>query len=176
MSSYSGYSPGNPNRGYQRVRGSGGGGYGGQQNPQPAINNPQFSEDFYVYSVNVASITTLATENVNFQIQADSDFEWVEGTCSANLNANAEPWTDAAVIPITIQIQDAGSGRLLLSNPVPITGLFGTGKQPFILPVTRRFNAKSTVNVTLVSFSASTWNNIFINFIGRKIFDLRAKS
>lgn len=146
----------------------------GQQNPQPVPGGGQvqYTEDFFTYSINIGSITTLATSTQQINIQADSDFEWVMSTASGNLNGNSEPWTDACVIPITVTIVDSGSGRQLMNSAMPMSGLAGTGKQPFILPIPRRFNAKSTVTLVFTSFSASTWDHLFFNMIGRKIFDV----
>lgn len=143
------------------------------QNPQSAqMGGAQFTEDYFTYSLAVGTLTTLATSNLTINIQADSAFDWIMSTYSGNLNGNSEPWTDAYILPVTVQISDGGSGRQLLSAATPVSSIAGTGKQPFILPVTRRFMPKSTVTFTFTSYSASTWNNIFFNLIGRKVFEL----
>lgn len=143
------------------------------QNPQQIAGMPQFTEDYFIYSLNVGSVASLATVNASLTIQADSDFDWVMATVAGNLHGNSEPWTDATIIPITVLVTDGGSGRVLMSSGVPLTSLAGTGKQPFINPVVRRFKAKSTVNFGFTSYDPTTaWDNLFFNLIGRKIFEL----
>lgn len=152
-------------------------GAGGHQNPRTmrgGANQPQFTQDFYIYSVSIAAILTNATSIQNIAIQADSDFEWIMTTFFGYESGATEPFTDAIQLPITVLITDAGSGRQLFSNPVPVSSLAGTGKQPFILPIPRRFKAKSTVTLAFTSFSTSTYDNIYFNMIGRKIFPLGA--
>lgn len=134
----------------------------------------QFYVDFYAYVVPVGSLASAASSVQNIQVQADSDFEWIETTVSANLNGGTTPWQDSIIIPVTVQIQDGGSGRQLLSNPVPISGLGGTGKQPFILPESRVFKSRTNIQLTFTNFGGATWDNIFFNMIGRKIFQFGA--
>lgn len=161
---------GGPNRGGNNYAG-----YGGQQNPMGvggAGAAPQFSQDYYVYGVTIAALAAGVTNTQNIQVQADSDFEWIMSTVSGNLHGSAEPWLDTSIIPVTLLVTDAGSGRQLEQLAVPITTVAGTGKQPFILPVSRRFKSKSSITLAFTSFSASQWDNIFFNMIGRKIFQL----
>lgn len=169
-----------PNRGryYRPSYGNQAGGYaippqGQNVAPLPSdAPEKQFTQDFYVYSVNIPSLTTGATNIQSIQIQADSDFEWIMATVSANESGETEPFTDAQIIPITVLITDAGSGRQLFSIPVPVATIAGTGKQPFILPVPRTFKSKSTITLAFTSISANTWQNFYFDLIGRKIFDV----
>ena len=92
-------------------------------------------------------------------------------TVSANVDGT-EPQTDNIVIPVTVIITDQGSGRQLMSAGVPITAYAGNGKQPFILPIPRRFMAKSTVTLVFNNYGGDKYDNIFFNMIGRKIFSL----
>lgn len=161
------YAAGNPNN-YL--------GAGGQQNPAlippGASGQQQFTEDFYTYAVTLAAITAGQTLNQTIQIQADSDFQWIMASTSANVASADEPWTDALIIPITVLMTDAGSGRLLMSIPVPVTGIAGTGKQPFILPIPRTFKSKSSITLSFTNYGGSTYDNFYFNMIGRKIFDV----
>lgn len=169
------------------MRGVGGpGGYPGPGgNYTPQIQNPrpipgsggQLTEDFFTYTVALASLLAGATANSQVTIQADSNFEWVETTVSANLDGNTDDQNlDNINIPIVVTVTDGGSGRQLMNVPVPLSGLAGTGKQPFILPVPRMFAAKSTIVFVFTSFSANKWDNIYFNLIGRKIFNLGNQS
>lgn len=158
------------------------GNYGGAgQVTQPSTGGPrvvagsggQQTEDFFIYGISIASIATNVTVNQQITIQADSNFEWVMSTVEGNLTGNTDDQNlDGITIPLTVNIVDGGSGRNLMSSPIPLSGIAGTGKQPFILPVPRMFSAKSTVTFSFYNFSANTWLNIYFNLIGRKIFDL----
>lgn len=167
MSPSYGYRGGNPNYGGAALSAPG-------QNPRviPGSGGQQ-TEDFYTYQVKVGTLAAGATFPISFNIQADSNFEWVMSTASGNLDGNTDDQNlDSITIPVLVSITDGGSGRILNSQPVPMSGICGTGKQPFILPVPRMFLAKSTVNLAFTSYSANQWDNIYMNFIGRKIFNL----
>lgn len=159
------YAGANFNAGYGMV----GPGYQPQAMPGGS-DQPQIVEDFFVYSLSIPSLDAGATSNQNIAIQADSDFEWMMTTCAGMLTGTTEPWSDAIQIPITVLVTDGGSGRQLLNQAVPITGIAGTGRQPFIMPISRIFEAKSTVNFTFTSFSGATWIDIYFNLIGKKRF------
>lgn len=148
-------------------------GAGGMQNPQMVAGaGGQFTEDFYTYETSLASLAAAATATSNFTIQADSDFDWIMTTVSANIDGVTEPAPDNIIIPITVIITDQGSGRQLMSAGVPLTSYAGNGKQPFILPIPRRFMAKSTVTLVFNNYGGSKYDNIFFSMIGRKIFNL----
>lgn len=152
----------------------GGPGYApGSQNPgYVAGSRGKFTEDFFTYQFTLATLAAAATSTAVVTIQADSDFDWIMTTCSGNLNGGSTPWSDAIIIPVTIIITDSGSGRQLMSAGVPITSLAGSGKQPFILPIRRRFKALSSVSAVFTNYGAGQYDNIYFNMIGRKIFKL----
>ena len=147
---------------------------GGQmpsQNNSGQVFQNNYLEDFFVYSASLGNLAPAAQANVNLQIQADAIFEWVMATCYGNLHGATPPFTDAALLPVSVQLIDSGSGRQLFSGAIPITSFAGTGKQPFILPVSRFFRARSNIQITATNFdAASTYDNLFLNFIGRKLF------
>lgn len=142
-------------------------GVGSSPNAQPV----QFWEDFAIYEIDSGSIANGVTVNANLSIQQDSAFKWMKAAYFADL-AGAAQTDSTRVIPLaTIQITDAGSGRNLFSNPVPIPSVFGTGQLPLILPIPRRFKPFSQINFTFTNFSAATtYSNIRLSLIGTKIF------
>jgi hypothetical protein len=140
--------------------------------PAPVGGPAQWTDDYFVYNVNVPSLATGAISTQTFQVQADSDFEWMMTTAYGTITAPTEPYSDASVIPVTVQITDSGSARNLFLNAVPLNTIAGSGKQPYILPQPRIFQARSTVTCLFTSISANTQINIFMCFHGRKIFSL----
>lgn len=145
----------------------------GQQNRQQIQVDGAiyFGQDFYIYTAALGNIAPSATSQVNIQIQSDSDFEWIEATCYGNLHGQTPPFTDNTLLPINITLIDSGSSRQLFNAPIPIVSVAGTGKQPFILPVSRLFKAYTNIQVIATSFDATnTYDFVSLNFIGRKLF------
>lgn len=144
------------------------------QDQQPGADRALFYVDFFVYVVPISatnSIAASATSVQQLQVQADSDFEWIECTITGNLHGGAAPFADTIFMPITVQIVDGGSGRQLLSAPTPFQSIGGSGKQPFILPESRVFKARTNIQFTFVNLdAANVYDNVFMNLIGRKIF------
>ena len=146
-----------------------------QGNPQDQQiqvgNSVYFGQDFYIYQALFGTFAANASNQVNLQIQSDSDFEWIESTCYGNMSGATAPFLETALLPINISMVDSGSSRQLFSGPIPLTSFAGTGKQPFILPVTRLFKSYSNIQIVATSFDGTnTYNNVSLNLIGRKLF------
>lgn len=136
------------------------------------MQNVQFIEDYFVYQLDFTGLAGGTTGNGSIQVQADSDFKWIKATHESNI-ANAVQTDSTRVIPlVTINLTDTGSGRQLMSAPVPIENIYGTGLLPFLLPVPRIFRARSTISVTVSNFTAATTYNIRLSFIGTKLFKM----
>jgi hypothetical protein len=145
--------------------------HGQYPRPVSSRNRAQYTDDFFIYPISIGSLAAGAVFNGNIQIQADSDFEWIESTCFGWMDTATAPFTDGTIMPVNIQIVDSGSGRQLFNAPTPINSFAGTGKQPFILPVPRKFMARSTINIFATNADPTNkYDDIFLNFIGRKIF------
>lgn len=127
--------------------------------------------DYFAYSVDIAEADLLpnSSVSVNFNIQRDSDFVWTMGTFFENLAGAAQQNGVIDMPPATVQIIDTGSGRALLETPAPVTSLFGTGSLPFILPVPRVFDARSTIVVQLSNYGTSAFG-LGLTFIGYKAY------
>lgn len=130
-----------------------------------------FAQDFYIYQVSFGAFATNAQVVVNLQIQSDSDFEWIETTCYGNMTGATPPFSDVILLPISIAMVDSGSSRQLFSGGVPLTSMAGTGKQPFILPVSRLIKSYSNIQITGTSFDGTNaYANVAMSLIGRKLF------
>ncbi len=142
--------------------------------PLPTPNQPQvqYVEDDFIYEVDAAALAAGATFNGNIQVQADSDFKLVKLAGMADL-AGAAQTASGLVIPLaSINIVDTGSGRTLMSSPVPWGSIVGTPGLPFILPVPRIFKARSNISFTIANYSVATTYNLRLSLIGTKIFQL----
>ena len=131
----------------------------------------KFDEDFFVYQF--PTFTSLAVGGNQTQsviIQADSDFIIEKLTYQADLAGVAQNDSTRVIPNVTVLITDTGSGRQLSNIAVPITAIFGTGQEPFILPRPKRIAARSTIQAILVSFEAVSVPTIRLSLIGRKVF------
>lgn len=131
----------------------------------------QYSEDFFIYQANVASLGPGLSVSVNIPIQHDSAFEWMFTSGGSLVN------TGGLQVPrVVVQVADQTSGRNLFSNPIPLPccagNLASSGPgQYFVNPIPRRFMSKTNVLVTFTSLeTVSTTVNLSLQLIGRKIF------
>lgn len=136
------------------------------------LDSTQYEADWYTYLFNIGSIVGTASSTPSpVQIQADSAFELMQLNITSTFNGFTAPYSRANITPVTLYIQDGGTGRYLMSNPVPAPLICGDGQLPFILPTERIFKPKSTVNLTVQGYTAGTYDNIYVAMIGRKLFD-----
>lgn len=138
----------------------------------PARQGVQRIEDFFTYQVSFDALLSLTSQDGNIQIQADSDFKWISGTYYATIADAAFVQQTQPIPNVTIQITDSGSGRQLLSAPIPVPSLFGIGVLPFIMPIPRIFKARSNISFTVANFDAAVDYNLTVQLIGTKIFTL----
>lgn len=130
------------------------------------------SDEFYIYSTGrpAAAIAPAGTSNINIQIQADSDFLIEKLSFNADI-AGASQTESGRLLPnVSVLLTNTGSGRQLMNQQFPLTGLFGSGELPFILPRQYLLPASSTLNIQMVSFEAAVSPFITLNFIGRKLY------
>jgi hypothetical protein len=138
-------------------------------------DNKEYIDDWFI---NVATwgngnFTPGQSQISILQIQQDSMFELIEITASGNLHGQTPPFLDNVILPIVVQITDTGSNRTLFSAPLPMTLFAGSGKQPFILPISRMFQPLATVRLDATNTDlANTYDNVFLALIGRKIYDV----
>ena len=133
-----------------------------------ALPTVETTKDFYNYVVDFIGLASGATTTQTFNIDTDSMFFLMKLTQQSDIAAAAVT-RSANVIPLcTIQVNDGGSTRQLFSEPAPIPAVFGTGENPFMLPVPRQFSPGSTVSVTLSNYSAATTYNTRLVFSGAK--------
>lgn len=130
-----------------------------------------YSEDYYAYLFNLATLASLATQPIQTVMESDSDFETI--LLSAGCIRNATTGGLSPVQGLQMQWQDGGEQRNLFSNPTNWGQITGLGNNPLVLPLTRIFLAKTPVTFTLTSVdTAVAMNDIYILMEGRKIFQL----
>lgn len=137
----------------------------------PAPLTPRvIAEDFYTYGIQFQNLNSGDTDTGFIQIEADSDFLIQKLAYFSNFDDSQVTVFTQDVPLVTILIVDTGSGRQIMNIPIPIGALFGDGRLPYILPTPKLFTKNSRINVTLFNFGAEDYEDIWINFEGKKIF------
>lgn len=131
------------------------------------------AQQFFIYTSGRSAAGIAAGGGVqNFQISilADSDFLIEKLTFNSDVAAAAQ--TDGTrILPnVNVLLTNTGNGNQLMNVQVPVTGLFGTGQLPFILPVPYLLPATSTLQGVLTSYEAAAVDFVTLNFIGRKLY------
>lgn len=137
----------------------------------PPVGGPRvIAEDFFTYTIQFQAFNSGDTATGFIQIEADSDFLIQKLAYFSNVE-NEQVTVQTLDVPLaTILIVDTGSGRQLMNAPVPIGALFGDGRLPYILPTPKLFTKNSRINVTLFNFGDADYEDVWINFEGKKIF------
>lgn len=127
----------------------------------------------FIYTTGrLAAIATGATVNTSIVIQADADFALEKLTYSADIAGATQTNSTRTVPNVSVLLTASSSGAHMMNNAAPISGVFGTGDLPMILPYPYILNANSQLQITLVSFEAAVTPSITLNFIGRKLYRL----
>ena len=130
------------------------------------------SDEFYIYTTGrpAAALAPAGTLTTNIQIQADSDFLIEKMSFNADV-AGATQTESSRLLPNAhVLLTNTGSGRNLMNVQFPLTGIFGGGELPFILPRQYLLPGSSTLQIQIVSFEAAISPFITLNFIGRKLY------
>lgn len=130
------------------------------------------NDEFFIYTTGrpAAGLAAAGQSATNIQIQADSDFLIEKLSFNADI-AGATQTESTRLLPnVSVLLTNTGSGRQLMNLQMPLTGLFGSGELPMILPRQYLLPASSTLQIQLVSFEAAIVPFITLNFIGRKLY------
>jgi hypothetical protein len=135
-------------------------------------NQVIISDEFFIYSTGrpAAALAPAATSTTNISILNDSDFLVEKLSFNADI-AGATQTASGLLLPnVSVLLTNTSNGKQLTNVQVPLTGFFGTGQLPFILPRQYLIPASSTLQIQLISFEAAISPFITLNFIGRKIY------
>jgi hypothetical protein len=128
-----------------------------RNNMPPVFNPREGNEDYFFYAATVTGLqSTAASATSIINIDADSDFlctalSYQAVITTAGLGALVTEATN--VIPVvTLQINDTGSGKSLMNQPVPLGSIAGDGKRPYRLPRPRVFQSNATVQLNWLAY------------------------
>jgi hypothetical protein len=141
---------------------------------------PDNPKDWYSYPLNFVNLAVATTELVTggvpqtltLQIDAAADFYWTSFSFIAQVHGNATALTyGTSILPLAqILINDGGSNRNLMQNPVFISQIAGDGRWPHKLQHPRLFKKNSTITVTMQNFDANNAYDVLVNFEGFKMY------
>lgn len=138
--------------------------------PQDGAFNPRTgNKDFFWFTTRVAGIAPAATTSTSILLDADADFYLVALSQQADI-AGAALTESTDIVPlVTVLITDSGSGYALSNNPVPVSALFGRGREPYRLIRPRVFAAQAQIQFSWTNYSAATTYNITAVLHGYKV-------
>jgi len=136
----------------------------------PNIFDPRTDgSDYYWYDTLVQGLASTNTVGASqIQIDAGTDFYWIATTYSCD-NAGASQTSGALLVPlVTVLINDTGTSRNLMNQPIPISVLAGDGREPYRLVRPRLFRANSVINFTYAAYVAAgtTYTNLHLTLHG----------
>lgn len=137
-----------------------------------AIEAGEVATDFFIYPVTFdEDLPAGGVVTKTITIQADADFR-IQKLSFAAAIANGPQTDSTRVIPLcNLTITDTGSGRQLMSEPVSLSTIFGTGELPFLLPQPKYLFARSVLKFELTNTSqATTYSSINLSLVGQKVF------
>lgn len=127
-------------------------------------------QDWYTYELDFPALVHGTSAQNSFTVQTDSNFVWLQGMYWCENAASITGLTNSSlVVPLaTIVLQDTSSGRQLMSAPVEISSIFGTGERPYILPISRFFRANTQLMATVSNYDSAINYNLKLSFVGMK--------
>ena len=127
-------------------------------------------KDFFIYGSNFLSIAAGVTQSNSLNIQADSDFDLLKLAFASDLAAGVQTDSTRTIPQCTLILLDTGSGRQLMNQGIDLTTFFGSGNEPFILPMPKRFRANTSLTLSLTNYSTAQTYNVRMSLIGMKVY------
>lgn len=144
-------------------------------NPLLGILPPEIQQkpkQWFIYNIPAASAITASQQQVPFsiQFQNDSYFVWMAlgGIVTATDNVTL---VDPA--PLTLQVNDSGSGANIFFQPVQWSSIVGNGKEPGVLSFPRLVNPAATYTIYVSNLVATAYQ-IGLQLLGFKVFHTMA--
>ena len=128
-------------------------------------------KDFFTYVTGpAAALASSGSTSSTFNIDGDSDFFWTKFTVFALSTDFDGTYLTQTLPSVDITITDTTSGRQLMNSQVPVSSIAGTGQIPFILPIERYMESKSTIKIDYFNSGSVEMTLLRLSFIGIKAF------
>jgi hypothetical protein len=128
--------------------------------------------EFFTYSGSFLNLAPAAVAPLVLQFDASSNFVWYYAAFSAYNHAANTGWTNSSfLVPaISILMTPSDTSSQLMNQAMPISHIFGQQGTPFVLPVPRRFPARSVLTFSIVNLDTTITYDLYLSLIGRKEF------
>lgn len=142
-----------------------------QQQIVPYRSDAYKFSSYFIYQVSfLENLAPGQTENLNFTVNADSDFLWQKSAGYAQVGSASAEAATRPVPSVTLFIQDQSNGRYFSNQPVPMPAIVGTGELPFILPDAALLTATAQLTIQISNVGDDTYSQFYLNFIGKKCY------
>lgn len=99
----------------------------------------------------------------------DADFYWQKACVFVDVGNDSTPYNTQLCPNLTVQINDGYYSRNLSQVPVHVANMFGTAREPFILPTPYQFPSRCVITLTVANVSDNaTYSSIRFSFHGTK--------
>lgn len=129
-------------------------------------------KDYFSYGrdfIGANAVAAAGTVTLNINIDGDSAFLIEAGTRVVTLTDDT---TFIAQAPLTVRMEDSGSGRLLANQAQHIENWFGTAQEPYWWAKPKLIPANSTIAITVANLDAATAFHVRLALHGFKVFNM----
>lgn len=124
------------------------------------------NERFYTYGLSFLALGVGASSTQTLAIDAQSDFILRKMNQFSDIGAAGTVESTRVMPNATILMTEASSSVQFMNIAIAIPSLFGSGGNPFILPIPVLLKAQSILTVTVTNYDAANTYNIRLAFIG----------
>ena len=124
----------------------------------------------HTYELSYAALAAAGgSGQTQFQVESDYDFWWVKSSAfvfdAAGLGVSKLQWPNIEVL-----LQDGKSLQQLSNQAVSVSGIFGSGEIPFILPQAHRVPGGATFTAVVTNRHATIAYSVRLCFTGVHVF------
>lgn len=128
----------------------------------------RLAKDYFLFDVDFLPLAAGTTVTRSFTVENDAD--WLMRAITGTARDPNAVTTVFLTPAITIQIQSTGSGRNAFNRATDWRNVVGIAQDVYTLPLSKWFNANSTVDITLANLSAAQDYDVRLAFHGFKMF------
>lgn len=125
--------------------------------------------DQYAYVIDFLPIAGAASAEGSFTVENEADFDLEQLTYFAEIQGGIQTESTRVIPVVTVSLSTVDT-RKLNFKAVPVPALFGTGQVPFIFKRPKRLVARSQLIAQVTNRVAGTAYNLWLVFIGTKIY------
>jgi hypothetical protein len=130
-------------------------------------------KETFTYNIRFNTIAASATNVGTANVDNASDFVWVAASVVVT-NAAFTTFTNAANVPMLVEIKDASSGIDFQDSATHVSNIFGTAQNPFLLLMPKIFRAGGQITARLQNQDAANAFVVNFAFHGFKVYGMPA--